>query len=255
MPNQYGPRKHELTAERRAILLSDYHSAPGQINHFAQRFGVSRWYIVAWVKELGLNRPPGERWMYELTEERRAILLAEYRGRSGQINAFAERFGVTPWIVRLWVKKLGLRQADRPWTADEDRYLTQWLTRKTYSEMAVTLSRSVHSLRDRASRLGVSKRDFGYTLSQVAEGFGVAHSTARAWVQKGWLKGRRIKTDRDEEHGDFYCFKDQDIVRFVRAHVQAVDPHKFDWLWLADVLFGGYHGIGELGNPEDEQVG
>lgn len=247
MPNQYGPTKYPLTEERKAILEADYKGLPGQPAQFARRFGVPKWCIDKWARDLHLTRPASEKCLWELTDERRNALVAGYRGRKGQVPAFAAAFGVPPHMIREWTTKLGLRKSERPWTTEEQRYLEKSLPHKTYSEIAIALQRSVPSLRDRAWRCGLSKWNYGYTLLQVAEGFGVAHATARRWVERGWLVGKWAHTDRTEEQGgDMYRFSDQAIRRFVQSHPQAVDPHKFDWLWLADVLFGGKNGIGEL---------
>jgi transcriptional regulator with XRE-family HTH domain len=153
--------------------------------------------------------------------------------------------GVPRYTIHQWASQLKLsRRKARPWTTGDLIYLEANLHQMSYEQLAQKLERTEAAVYLKAQGLGLNKSHEGYTLRGLAAAFGVSVDTVKRWIDKGWLKGKR-RQSRREQVGDIWYFSDAAVKDFVRRHPEAVDPAKADWLWLVDVLCGG---IGELGN-------
>lgn len=174
---------------------------------------------------------------YFLDEPGRRLILARYDGKPNTTTELATRLGVPRRVLQEWARQLGVgrrRGPYRQWTEEEIHYLEDNLHRTALAVMARHLGRSTADIRWRAKRLGVRQTGEGYTARGLAEGLGCDTKKVLGWVEKRWLKGTQRQTDRKEH--DIWYFSESAIRSFVLKHPEEVDPRRFDWLWLADIL-------------------
>ncbi|GEM_PF-6179989 len=246
-------RSHVLTQEQIDQLRAEYHGKQGERIIFAERFNVSSSCIGYWAHKLHLI-PPGQRkpralpHAEPLTDARRQYLLLHYTGQNGAIKQMAEALGVRPETIKAWVRRLGLskRRQDELWTEAEYAYLRSHLATDSYAAIALQLGRTVRAIIGQACRLGLRKRDAGYTLTDLMQVLCCDAATVQKWVRAGWLQG-------DYSEGKhLLLFREEAVQRFLRRYPQAIAHLHFDYLWVHDLLVGGAHGIGELARPETE---
>ena len=187
---------------------------------------------------------------YVLNDHGRQMLVNTYDGTSECITLLAQRIGVPRWTVKRWASDLGLARQKEPfWTEQDEEYLKKNLHRSSLGDIAKHLHRTKVAVRLKAKRLGVNKTaQEGYTMRGLCMALGCNHHKVKQWIDCGWLKGRRRKTERvDGQGGDVWLFVDRNIREFVIAHPNEIDQRRIDWLWMVDLLAGGdYHGIGVL---------
>jgi hypothetical protein len=129
-------------------------------------------------------------------EEDVEILRACYvQGRVGARRAVKEILARHPdWSPRsIWDKAARLRLSAqsgnrKPWSAEEQGYLLWNAGEKPVGRIARKLGRSVKSIRQKLSSLGVSGKvriPKGYTLHRVAKLLGVSDGAVRLWFQEG----------------------------------------------------------------------
>lgn len=118
------------------------------------------------------------------------------------------------------------RAWNRPehWTAQEIAYLEQWYGWKPDAELAEHLGRSPVGITIKAKRLGLRKKDAGYTAREVGRLFGIdAATVSKIWIRRGLLRAHSaysagLKPVHLVEHSE--------IERFVFEHGQWVDHTK-----------------------------
>lgn len=183
---------------------------------------------------------------YFLDERGRQLIISGY-SNGETLNSIARKLRVPRGKVSQWAVQLGLsRQSSRPWSDKEIAYLKRNFYKKDLNELAVRLKRSSGSVRMKAYRLGLSE-NIEYNKDNVAEGLGVHENTVSKWVEKGLLKGKK----RGDSPNDKWQFLDKDLRKFILTYPHEVNPKKFDWLWVADILSGD-NGIGRLDTVYEE---
>jgi hypothetical protein len=190
---------------------------------------------------------------YVLDEPGRRLILALYDGTTQRIDELQRRLGVPRWQVRKWGRDLGLaRQKEPPWTEEEVQYLEGFLHKVSLGDIAKHLGRTKTAVRLKAKRLGINKcYQEGYTMHGLCLGLGCNHHQAKRWLESGWLKGTRRKTERVEpQGGDVWLFTDPAIREFVRRHPEEIDLRRVEKHWFLDVIMGGHYGAGELARPD-----
>jgi hypothetical protein len=184
---------------------------------------------------------------YVLDERGRRLMFDLYNGTSKNIDLLMRYLGVPRQTVKRWACELGLSGQREPrWTPEDEAYLERNLHRMSVADIAKKLGRTKTAVKLKAKRLGVNKTmQEGYTMSSLCLGLGCDHHKVERWLEKGWLKGHKRKTERAT--GDVWLFTNAALRRFIAEHPHEVDPRRFDWLWLVDVLLGGdSYGIGSL---------
>jgi hypothetical protein len=174
---------------------------------------------------------------YFLDEQGRQLILLRYDGRRETTTELATRLGVPRRVLQEWARQLGKgrrRGPYRQWTEEEVEYLEGHLHNTELTVMSRHLNRTTADIRWRAKQLGIRQTGEGYTARGLALGFGCDEHKVLLWVEKGWLKGTKRQTDRAEH--DIWYFSARAVRSFVLKHPEAVDPWRFDWLWLASVL-------------------
>lgn len=201
-------------------------------------------------RRVGIHRG-GVRQKYVLDDVGRRLLLEQYNGRTETIDHLMEShftpLGIPRDKVKTWACQLGLARKKEPrWTTKDLNYVERNLHKKSLGAIAKHLHRTKTAVTIKAKKLGVAKSHEGYTMRGLMVGLGMTnHHRVLFWLEQGWLKGSRRKTERPAER-DIWYFSDRAIRDFVRSHPEEVDPRRADWLWLVDVLLGDATGIGSL---------
>lgn len=181
---------------------------------------------------------------YFLDEPGKRLLIETYDGHPKTIDELVERLCAPRWKIHKWAKQLGLtRSYDPRWSKEDEIYLEANLHRMNVKTIAKRLGRTEVAVRQKAALLGITKFSEGYTLRGLAQALGCDQRAIKRWMEKGWIKGSRRQTER--EQGDIWYFSDAAVRNFIKQHPDAIDHRKAAWPWLADVLTGG---IGELGS-------
>jgi helix-turn-helix protein len=137
------------------------------------------------------------------------------------------------------------RHVDRPWrrpehwTRAEVEFLESWRGRRPDAWIAEQLGRSELGVFLKARRLGIGKRDAGFTAREVAEIFGIDPGTVvKVWIRRGLLpaypggrKGRSPRGARAARRSSLgrvahWVIQSVDVERFIRHHGQYVDVDK-----------------------------
>jgi hypothetical protein len=83
-------------------------------------------------------------------------------------------------------------QRPEHWTTEEVTYLESRFGRRSDEKIARHLGRTVVGMRIKAKRLGLRKKDAGYTATELARLMGVDSSTvSKSWIRRGGLSSRR----------------------------------------------------------------
>ena len=118
------------------------------------------------------------------------------------------------------------RPWNRPehWSGAETAYLEAWYGRKPDASISAHLGRSVVALRLKARRLGLRKKDAGYTARELGRLFGVDATTIiKQWVRRGLLPSTRAY--RQGPH-PIHIFRHEDVEAFLEEHGEWVEHHK-----------------------------
>lgn len=119
---------------------------------------------------------------------------------------------------------------DRPWnrsehwSAAEVAYLEQWFGMKSDEDIARKLKRSVLGIRLKAKRLGLKKKDAGYTARELGRQFGIDPTViTKSWVRRGLI----------EVHRAYYVglnlvnlFDHSEVERFIAEQGHWIDHEK-----------------------------
>jgi hypothetical protein len=118
------------------------------------------------------------------------------------------------------------RAWNRPehWRADEVDYLERWFGIKPDGVIASRLGRSVTGMRLKARRLGLRKKDAGYTARELGRQFGVDGTTiADQWIRRGLLRAHHAyRAGLNEVH----LVEHSEVERFIREHGEWIDHTK-----------------------------
>ena len=188
---------------------------------------------------------------YELTEEAKKLLTEHYDSTTETIDMLQARLRVPRHIVHAWAKRLGLSKSkEPPWQKWEIDRITAMISTHSTKAIARALKRSEIAVICQMHKHSITKcQQDGYTLKALCEGLGCSPYKAKEWIKARWLEVTYRQSKRTETQGDIYYITDKAIKKFVRWHPNELDSKKFDWLWLADILFDG---LGALGHEEKD---
>jgi len=183
---------------------------------------------------------------WELGDRERRLILDLYDGTPARTDMIQRYLpGVPRKTIREWGRMLGKAKPRGVWTEEQEQYLRENFGKVSFHQLEIHLKKDRLSILRKIEQLRLRKEDNddGYTLTDLMAGLGTNnYHTVRRWVDKGWLKGTKRKIGSNEE---VWNFSAKAIREFIFAHPQEVDPHKFDWLWIIDILAGD-NGIGAL---------
>jgi hypothetical protein len=118
------------------------------------------------------------------------------------------------------------RAWNRPehWSATEVSYLERWFGMKSDAEIAKRLGRTVVGIRLKAKRLGMKKKDAGYTARELGRQFGIDPTV----ITKSWVRRGLINVHRSYHVGLnlVNLFDHSEVERFIRDHGEWIEHHK-----------------------------
>lgn len=171
------------------------------------------------------------RWSAELHEELRAAYRSKTkRGLTMLLDRLCLVTGWPRWAFKSEAKSLGITTHDhrRGWTREEIEYLEKKLGERSTKWIAKRLGRSWESVRSRVEALRLRGRvRTGYTIDDVATCFGVCRDKARRWGERGLL-GQPVEGR----------FREDAVVRFIRAWPLEYDLRRVDQEWFKGMVFG-----------------
>ena len=174
---------------------------------------------------------------YHFSDEEDCLIRDRYDSRTETIDELARLLRVPRWVIRHRASRLGVTRRSEPrWTPDDEAYLQANLRRLSVGGLARKLGRSPTAIALKAKRLGLRKRNGGYTLRSLALGFGVEQHAVARWVREGMLTARRRNSGRER---DMYLISDRAVREFVRRHPLSFDVRRVDQLWFIDLLTNG----------------
>lgn len=185
---------------------------------------------------------------YFINDAQRRLIRERYDSHPETIDALMPHFpGIPRWQVRRWAQREGMaRTKERPWTVEEEEYLAHVLYRQSWRRIARRLNRTVTAVQLKAKRLGLRQGAEGYTMQALCQALGVDHHKLERWIAKGWLKGQRRQSDREQ---DLWYFSEAAVRTLFISHPDEIDPRALhragSWLWFIDVLVK--RGLGALG--------
>ena len=174
---------------------------------------------------------------YLWTAERDALLSAHYDGRiKGRAEQVAAKLGWPTWVIKKRAAVLGLScTADRrDWTKKEADFASFHAGNRTTHWIAKQLDRTETAVILKLKRMHISRAmRSGCTLRDLEACFGTDHRTIERWVEKGWLRVRRLSPGIT---GSKWQISEQQILDFIRNHPMAFRLDKVDQLWFLDLL-------------------
>lgn len=171
------------------------------------------------------------------TPEADTYLRARYDpGAKGRAHDLAIIFGIPRWNVNRRATQLGLsRMKERRWTLEENAELEQLLPSMSIHNLAKHFGRSRNAIILKSRRLGLRKRDEGYTASSLARALGVDDKWVTARIASGKLHAGHRQTERTHT-GDYYLITDADVLAMIREHPYEIEIRKVDRYWFMDLI-------------------
>jgi hypothetical protein len=109
---------------------------------------------------------------YFFNESSDRLIRDCYDSRTETIDRLSEELGFPRSVIRRRAQILGVaRTKERPWSEKEVAYLEANLHRLSLAVLARNLGRSVTAVALKAKRLGIKKKDEGYTARSLAQAF------------------------------------------------------------------------------------
>lgn len=136
------------------------------------------------------------------------------------------------------VKKVNEDRYNKSWTPEEDLRLKALLARHSFEETASMLGRSVRGTKARVVRKGYSigNRYGWYTLGETAGILGVTYYWVRNRIERGMLKGKRVKKGESEKGGAYWVIREVDLRDFIRQYPQDLYNKPIDVVAFVDIL-------------------
>jgi hypothetical protein len=183
----------------------------------------------------------GKRRKYFLDKPTENLIQALYDGSSKRLDELEEKLpGIPRWKIMKWASEMGLAARREPlWEASEIDYLEGQMPQQSVGSIARHLGRTKAAVQEKAKMLGLNKCSEGYTISALSQGLGCQENKVRRWIENGWISGKRRGSERAGIQGDFWLFRDSDVVKFVRNHPQEIDLRRVDKYWFIDLLLTG----------------
>jgi hypothetical protein len=185
---------------------------------------------------------------YFLDERGRKLIMDLYDGTKERTDMIQKYMPLVPRkIISKWASELGKghSRSRSNWTYKEEQVLRQYIGKVSMRQLKIMLGKGRGAIERRAYDLGLYKEynTDNYTMQDIVLSLGAEDRTIHRWIEKGWLKGRKGIFGFND---DIWVFLPKDIREFILAHPGALNQHKFDWLWVADILSGEL-GLGGLG--------
>jgi hypothetical protein len=175
---------------------------------------------------------------YQITPEILEELRLAYVGGRSEVSAklqhLSHRTRIPTYTLKEEANKRGWRccAQRRNWSPKEDAVLREKIGIVSIDYLARQLGRTHVAIEDRARRLQLSVRIAeGYSMSDLAEVFGVHHTRVKRWADRGLL-------GRPHRHGLAVIFKDAAIIQFIRQYPREYNLGRVDQDWFKSMIFG-----------------
>jgi len=181
---------------------------------------------------------------YVWLPQHEAYLRAHYHGglhqRSRAIRALIQQTSFPRWYIKRQASRLPLTMHPdgRPWTQQEFDTLGGLLGKVSTATIAKRLKRTEASVILKITALGYSRRvSEGYTTGDLEKCLGEDHHKIQKWIAKGWLRARSLRKHRDDANRrSIHCFRERDILDFIKRHPREINLCKVDSLWMLDLF-------------------
>lgn len=124
-------------------------------------------------------------------------VLQHYINNGFSAQEMAAEFGCNIDTVYTWLGKFDMVVRNKPWTAQEEKYLQFMAFQEPWPVVAEKLGRTIASVQVRAKRLGLKSRAMvGYTIEHIASDVHMDPTQIRLWHQQLGLKLSTVKTTK-----------------------------------------------------------
>jgi hypothetical protein len=176
----------------------------------------------------------GKKYFFNESSDR--LIRECYDSRTKTIGRLSDELGFPRWVIKKRAQVLGMaRTKEKPWSEKEVAYLEANLSRQSLAVLARKLGRSITAVALKAKRLGIRKKDEGYTARSLAQAFGVDDHKVVHWVELGLLKASRRNSGKPR---DMYFVSDREVKRFVTTYPTEFDLRRVEQVWFIDLLAG-----------------
>lgn len=247
-------RKHFWTTTEDRVLR-EFYAGLGPRGCAEKLPGRSYGSIVTRASTLKLKfsgpRNSGRKHVHCMTPALEAELRTLYQTKPvrGAVKQLAIAHGVPHWWLKRHAARMGLARPARkeaPWSDEEHAILIKHHGRAPdYIQKrlrAAGYTRTLTAIVIRRKRRGLSCRpDAYYTASEVAKMLGLSDAkSVTYWINAGWLKASRMRTNRTERQGgDFHCIHHDQLRAFVIDNPHHVDLRKIpDTEWFIRLVAG-----------------
>lgn len=145
-----------------------------------------------------------------------------------------------------------LRRHHRPWTQEEDEFLSKHNGYKSYNWIAARLHRTPTAVEGRINTLGIKDRHAEtntFSAREVAYVLGKSHETIRRWIREHGLKAEKRNNGYEGIKHTHYYISPEDVWDFVESHKDWIDFTKVqrgvllpEPEWLREEILKAYDG-------------
>jgi hypothetical protein len=188
----------------------------------------------------------GNNQKYFLDDRGRKYIMELYDGSKHRTDMLQRYLpGVPRRVIQRWARELGKVCPRSSWSPQQEKLLRDNFNRLSMRKLQKLIRKHSTSIKSKIAQLGLEREEKAeyYNASQLGDALGIKHDKVISWIKKGWL--RATKRDTAFNH-DVWQISLSAIRTFIFEHPNQLDPHRFDWLWVVDVLAGDI-GMGELG--------
>jgi len=138
---------------------------------------------------------------------------------------------------------MGIAKSDdrRPWTSREKEVLAELMPQYCVRVIAKKMHRSINSIAVMSNRLQLSrlKRNGWFTKREVCEILAHDHKWVQARIDSGALEASSHYGGRPSREGmSAWHIKEEDLIRFIRAHPQDLVGCNIDIIMIVELLAG-----------------
>ncbi len=241
LPAKLGPRKRWTDAEM--DVLREHYPVGGVAACSPLLPGRSERTIYIKAAKLGLRsnkyRAAPTNWTWNVHQDNAIRITYRDDPRRGRVQRLARRLGRPPYVVSLRARQLGLVAPGghgTAWSQREHDLIVANAAKKPIS-IALILKRNGFKRTPGAIQARLNTQHIDRTDDDHHTGNGLAllmgvnvHKVA-SWIEKGWLKAKRLPGERTH-----YSIHRKDVRRFIVENVGEVDIRRCDKHWLVDLL-------------------
>lgn len=191
-------------------------------------------------------------WPTEEIDETIREVYASSKG-AGALRTLQERLGWPSAPIIRRVRELGLskpRGDGMPWSDAEEALLEQvgyQSVQAIQGHLAKQLGvhRTLSAIQMKLQRGRVRQSLGGMNLAQLADALGVAKKTVDRWLAAGQIRAILRFPELQPVNRHVWFFPNQEIRRFILAHLESIDLCRVEKYWFVDLLTNGKAGRAE----------